>query len=101
MFNFKRSKHEDSDLEVVITDLISEMAGHDGNSEEYTQMCANLKTLAETRAIEDDIEKPNRPSADTIALVAGNLLGIAAILTFEKVNVITSKSLGFVMKPKI
>jgi hypothetical protein len=35
---------------------------------------------------------------DTLALIAGNLAGIAIILSFEQVNVITSKALGFVAK---
>ena len=100
MFNRKPKIQEPTDLEEAITALISELRGVDGHSEEYTAMTANLKTLIETRSIEDGIEKPYRPSADTVAVVAGNILGIIAILGFEKANVITSKSLSLVIKPK-
>ena len=73
----------------------------EAGSEEYTAAVANLKVLVECRAIEDQIEKPWRPSADVVATVAGNIFGIIAILGFEKANVITSKGLALVIKPKI
>jgi hypothetical protein len=40
-------------------------------------------------------------SWETIAIIAGNLLGIALILNHERVNVVTSKALGFVMKGRV
>lgn len=40
------------------------------------------------------------PSPDTMLLVAGNLVGILAILNYERANVITSKALSFVMRLK-
>jgi hypothetical protein len=90
-----------TDLERLISDHIEKMDGIGPETEEYTAQADNLKTLMETRAIEVTIEKPWRPSADTVALVAGNLLGIVAILTFEKANVITTKGLSQVLKPRI
>ena len=39
-----------------------------------------------------------RVSPDTLAVVAGNLLGIVMILHHEELNVVTSKALGFVLK---
>ena len=101
MFKLSSTPDEPTDLETAITDLISEMKGYDGHSEEYTAMSSNLKTLMEARSLEDNIDKPWRPSADTVALVAGNILGIVAILTFEKANVITTKSLSLIMKPRV
>lgn len=100
MFNFRKQEVEDSDLEQLITSHISSMDGIGPETEEYTISSNNLKTLMEAREIEEKIDTPWRPSADTVALVAGNLLGILAILTFEKANVITSKSLSFVLKQK-
>ena len=41
-----------------------------------------------------------RVSPDTMAIVAGNLLGIALIVGHERMNVVTSKALGFVLKSK-
>jgi hypothetical protein len=40
-------------------------------------------------------------SPDTIAVVAGNLLGIILILGYEKADVITTKALGFVLKGRV
>lgn len=40
-------------------------------------------------------------SPDALLAIAGNLAGIATIILFEKSNVMTSKSLGFVMKSKL
>lgn len=39
-----------------------------------------------------------RVSPDTMMLVLGNLAGIALILNYEHLNVITSKALGFVLR---
>lgn len=45
-------------------------------------------------------DKPHILSKDTMAIVAGNLAGIALILSYEKMNVIASKALSFVMKTR-
>lgn len=38
---------------------------------------------------------------DTALVVAGNLLGIILILKHEKIDIITSKALGFVLRGRI
>jgi len=43
---------------------------------------------------------PKPVSSDTKAIVAGNLLGILMILHYERVHVVTSKALSFVLKPR-
>ena len=40
-------------------------------------------------------------SPDTALIVAANLLGIMLIISHERVNVITSKALGFVMRGRV
>jgi len=83
-------------LETAIDTLISEMASHEGETEEYAKMVDNLKTLY-TLKLED---KPDRVKLDTIAIVAGNLLGIIIIVGFEKSHVMTSKALSNLLKPR-
>lgn len=101
VFKIVRSREEDpTDLERLITSHISSMDGIGPETEECTTAATNLKTLMEARLIEDQIEKPWRPSADTVVTVAGSIAGIVAILTFEKANVITTKSLSLIMRPK-
>lgn len=40
-------------------------------------------------------------SPDTVLVVAGNLIGILAILNFEKMDIVRSKAISFVLKSKI
>lgn len=60
------------------------------------------KILAEIRKIEIENEKPwYQPSADQVVAASATIFGIVAILSFEKVNVVTSKALSFVPKIRI
>ena len=40
-------------------------------------------------------------SPDTILIIVGNLAGILLILKYEKLDIITSKALGFVIKGRV
>lgn len=40
-------------------------------------------------------------SPDTLLVVAGNLLGIVLILTYEKGNIITTKAINFILKGRV
>lgn len=40
-------------------------------------------------------------SPDTVLVVAGNLLGILLILTYEKTDFITSKAINFILKGRV
>jgi hypothetical protein len=93
---FQKPTVEKTGLETTIATLISKMADHEGDSEEYTKMVDNLDTLYKLKA-ED---KPDRVDRNTIAIVAGNLLGIIIIVGFEKSHVMTSKALSNLLKPR-
>lgn len=97
MFGFKRPEEKPSVLDPVINDLISELAGYDAGGELYTTAASNLKTLIEAKALE---AKPDRVSKDTVAVVVANVVGIAMILFFEQNNVITSKSMSLLNRPR-
>jgi hypothetical protein len=45
-------------------------------------------------------EKPNFVSRDTLVLAGANLLGILLIIRHEHVNVITSRAMNMVIKPR-
>ena len=100
MFNRKQVEKPHA-LDETIDNLISEIAGLETGSEMYTAAAGSLKVLMEARIADQAAAKPTTMSPDTIAAVAANLLGIALILGFEKANVVTSKSLSLIMKPKI
>jgi hypothetical protein len=93
MFLDPKSK---SKLQAAIDNTLFEMESHPASSEEYGTMLDRVKQLHKLK----EEEKPSRPSPDTLILVSANLVGIAMILRHEHLNVITSKALGFVLKPK-
>lgn len=92
MFNRKRT--HDTLLEEAIGNLHSDMHSIPPDSEEYTKMADNLSKLYKLR----EHDAPRRVSPDTLALIAGNLLGIGMIVGHERANVVTSKALAFVSK---
>jgi hypothetical protein len=67
------------------------------DSGEYTAITSNLEKLYKAKG-EDT---PCRIKPDTIAIVAGNLLGILLILKYEELNIITTKALSFVIKGRV
>lgn len=66
-------------------------------SAEYDIKLKVVERLVKLRA-----EKQNKHlTPDTIAVIAGNLLGILLILNYEKLGVVTSKALGFVIRGRV
>lgn len=83
-------------LDEVIDNAIRELNGHDADSDGYAKIVAQLTELY---AIKSQ-EKTDRLSKDTLALVAGNLLGIILIVKHEELHVVTSKAMNLVGKFK-
>lgn len=86
-----------SEIDEEIHSVLCNMSTYAPDSDEYTKMTKNLEMLYKAKSYEKD----RRVSKDTVLVVAGNLLGIAIILGYEKANVITSKALGFVLKGRV
>lgn len=42
-----------------------------------------------------------RIKPDTILLVAGNIVGLLLILNFERLNIVTSKALSFIIRGRV
>lgn len=87
---------EKSGLEKAIDTVLSEMAGVSTDSEEHARMTNELLKLYPLR--EHDKSFLSRISPDTVLIVVGNLVGIGAIVGYERAHVATSKALNFVMK---
>lgn len=49
----------------------------------------------------NEVKNKRRISPDTIAIIAGNLLGIILILEHERSHVIASKALGFIIRGRV
>ena len=95
MFRVK-AQNEDNNLLKLIDDLVLDMQTMDRTSDEY-DLC--LKHLTKLYALKEDKSK-RRVSADTMAVVLGNLAGIVLIVGHERAHVVTSKALNFVMKAR-
>lgn len=83
-------------LEEEVDRLLTELGALQPESEEYQTVSKQLETLYKLRPI----KRAERVPVETWMAVAGNLAGIAAIIVFERSNVLTSKALGFVLKSK-
>lgn len=94
---FRKKHHEPSPVDEAIAELVSEMKATTGDTPEYATMVKNLEGLIKAKSHEKD----RRFSPDTLLIVGGNLVGILMILNFERVGVVTSKALSFVLKSKI
>jgi len=79
-----------------ITRITEKLHDLEVTDEKYAKLLDRLNTLHRIR----QEEKPDLISADTIALVAANLVGILLILNYEHGAVITSKALGLLVKPR-
>lgn len=91
----KRDKR--TNLEKEIDRVLAEASFMDPKSKEYADIADNVERLYKAKSF----EKSTSISPDTLAVVAGNLLGIALILGYEQSHVITSKALGFVLKGRV
>lgn len=95
MFAKKPLPREIEKLDEAIEALHSELAGFEGHEEEYDKTSDQLVKLLKLRK---ELLPSNRVSSDTLAVVGANLLGIAMIISYERVNVLTSKALGLVTR---
>jgi len=85
-------------LEKEINSVLRIMETHRPNSVEYRDMAANLRVLYEDGNLMKRVAKYHRI---TIAVVVGNILGLAMILGYERASVITSKAIAFVMRGRV
>jgi hypothetical protein len=45
-----------------------------------------------------ELDKPDKLSKDTLAIIGGNLAGILLVIGYERAHVVTTKALSFLMK---
>lgn len=90
-------KDKRTNLEKEIDRILKEAEYLSPDSEKYSAVTENIERLCKAKSY----EKSRSVSPDTIAVIAGNLLGIALILGYEQSHVITSKALNFVLKGRV
>lgn len=90
-------KDDKPNIDKEIKNLLLELDELSPTSDEYQTILENVERLSKAKSY----EQKSGLSPDTVAVVAGNLLGIAMIIWHERVNVITSKALGFIIKGRV
>jgi len=87
-------KKEPTKLDDAMNDVYSEMKGFTADTDEYGIMVDQLIKLHSMRAM----DKTRRIHPDTLATISANLVGIALVLHYERLHVVTSKALNLVLK---
>ena len=82
-------------LDEEITRLTRYLAESSPADENYATAVDQLTKLQKIQN-----ESSDRISKDTLALIAANLTGIVMIIKHEQVNVIATKAMSLVLKPK-
>ncbi len=90
----QKTPAEKTGLEKAIDEALTDMNGFTSETDEYSQIVDQLTKLYNLK----DIDRPKGPSADTLVLVTGNLVGILMIVGYERANIVTSKALNFLLK---
>lgn len=94
MFTVKPKRK--SKLQMEIDQTLTELQNYKPDTKEYAQITDQIVKLHKMKAD----EKPYTVSPDTLALIAANLIGIVMILKHERADIITSKAMSFVTKPR-
>lgn len=93
MFDKFRKTSKFNDVE---DKLIAELMMHDPEVSEWQNALAYLERI---KALQETEKR--RVSPDTLAIVAGNLLGILIMVGYERSHVLTTKSLGQLFRTKL
>lgn len=86
-----------SAIDNAIDDALAQLKTVSLDSDEYAAMMDQITQLYK---LKEKNTSRDRVSPDTLAIIVGNLAGIALIIGYEHAHVVTSKALGFVMKAK-
>lgn len=96
---FTKKEDKRTGLEKEIDRLSETLSYTDMDTDEYDDIVSKIERLT---SIKEKLEKAkcndDKVSKDTLIVVAGNLLGIGLILGYERINIITSKALNFVIR---
>jgi hypothetical protein len=86
----------ESKLDEEIISALERLDRLEADSEEYGAVVERITKLHKLKTE----ERLKLPSLDTVLIVGANIFGILWLTRYERENVITSKALGFVMKPR-
>jgi hypothetical protein len=95
MFDSLKTKNAPTKLDEVIDAALTQMLSVSPTTEDYARAADQVTKLYKLK----EASTPKRVSSDTMAVVLGNLAGIGMILSYERVHIVTSKAIGFVLRP--
>ena len=90
-------KEKPSILDAPIAKVLESMVTYNPDDGEFRALMDHLERLTQMKEHE---RSRFRVTPDTMAIVAGNLLGILIIVAYEQKHVVVSKGLGFVLKSR-
>ena len=94
-YMFGRAK-EPTQLDDAIDKAYRDLDSHPVGTEKYVQ---TLDAIVKLHKMKED-EKPSEVDKNTALTVGANILGILLIIRHEHVNVITSRAMSALIKPK-
>jgi hypothetical protein len=92
---FTTKKDKRTKVERLMDEQLEQLMDQAKTQKEVAEVLALIERREELKS------KKKQLSPDTIAVIAGNLLGIILILGYERANVITTKALGFVIRGRV
>lgn len=92
---FAKSSIE-SKLDQEIISALETLENQEATSDEYGVVVDRIAKLHKLKSE----ERLKLPSMDTVLVVGANVFGILWITRYEREHVISSKALGFVMRPR-
>lgn len=98
MFKIKKSETDPTYLQIAIERLFEQLDATDQTSKEYDALTTQLRKLI---TLQKETETKSRVSPDAWVAAGASLLGILAIIGHEHIGPITSKAVGFVIRPKV
>jgi hypothetical protein len=93
------TKHDKrTNLEKEIDSVLGQMSDKSADSDEYTTMVGNLETLCK---VKDNTKKKVNIPWEPIIVGTFGIMQILLIMNHEKVDVITTKAMGYVTKGRV
>lgn len=90
---FTRTTTDEPQLDVVINGIYAYLTTNPVDSEKYGNVVDHLVKLQKLKE-----SNSTRLSSDAKATIGANILGILAVICYERIHVVTTKAIGFVGK---
>lgn len=93
----KTPKKSKKTISMEIEHVLDHLSKSEPGSIEYTAAAANLQVLCDARSFKTSTSI----SMDTVMVVVGNLLGILAVINYENIHVISTKSINLLLRGRL